>query len=122
MNIKRVTQLTGLSDHTLRYYEKIGLLLNIARNSAGHRDYSQKDLIWIALIKRLKATNMPLSEIKQFSILRSKGDSTIPARVSMLEKHRQRVQLQIEQLRLHQQKIDQKIELCKQGGTLSIPE
>ena len=81
MDIKTISKITGLSAHTLRYYEKIGLLLNIERDSKGYRDYSEKDVVWIEFIKRLKATNMPLNEIKKFAVLRSKGDSTIQNRV-----------------------------------------
>jgi DNA-binding transcriptional MerR regulator len=116
MNIQKVAQLTGLSAHTLRYYEKIGLLLNIARNTSGHRNYSGNDLVWIEFIKRLKATNMPLSEMKRFAELRSHGDGTIAERVAILENHQERVREQMEQLQLHQEKIKQKIAICKQGG------
>ena len=91
MHIKAVAARTGLSVHTLRYYEKIGLLLAIQRDARGHRDYSAQDLIWIEFIKRLKATNMPLNEIRRFARLRVKGDSTIDERVKILENHESRV-------------------------------
>lgn len=119
MNIKTVAKNTGLTTHTLRYYEKIGLLININRDSSGHRSYSEQDLIWIAFIKRLKATNMPLEEIKQFASLRMYGDKTILDRVALLENHAQRVEKQIQTLKTHQQKIAQKIELCLMGGALT---
>jgi DNA-binding transcriptional MerR regulator len=116
MNIQKVVQLTGLSAHTLRYYEKIGLLINIARNSSGHRDYGRADIVWIEFIKRLKATNMPLNEMKQFAELRAQGDATIDKRVELLENHHKRVRGQIERLLEHQDQIRQKIAICKQGG------
>ena len=118
MNIKQISQQTGLSAHTLRYYEKIGLLLEIHRDSKGHRDYSDKDLIWIEFIKRLKATNMPLKEIRRFAEFRVTGDQTISKRLKILEKHQLRVQKQMEELVVHQQKIKEKIALCKLGGEL----
>ena len=118
MNIKQISQQTGLSAHTLRYYEKIGLLLGIHRDSKGHRDYTDKDLIWIEFIKRLKATNMPLNEIKRFAELRISGDRTIPERLKILRKHQSRVQKQMDALVEHQQKIKEKIALCKIGGDL----
>lgn len=49
MNMKEFSHLAGLSAYTLRYYEKIGLLKDVRRNSSGHRDFSTKDLEWIAL-------------------------------------------------------------------------
>ena len=118
MNIQTVSRLTGLSAHTLRYYEKINLLLNIHRDSKGYRDYDEKDLIWIEFIKRLKATNMPLKEIKTFAFLRSKGDSTINDRLRILQNHQKRVERQMSDLLIHQEKIKEKIELCKKGGEL----
>ncbi len=118
MNIKQISQQTELSAHTLRYYEKIGLLLGVHRDLKGHRDYTDKDVIWIEFIKRLKATNMPLDEIKRFAELRIKGDRTIPERLKILEKHQLRVQQQMAELVAHQQKIKEKIALCKMGGDL----
>jgi len=122
MNIKKISQLTELSSHTLRYYEKIGLLLNIKRDSKGHRDYSAKDVVWIEFIKRLKATNMPLNKIKIFANLRFKGNSTIDDRLKILENHQVRVNEQMNNLLIHQEKIKDKIELCKKGGEIKSPE
>jgi DNA-binding transcriptional MerR regulator len=122
MNIQAVSKLTGLSAHTLRYYEKIDLLLNIERDSKGYRDYSERDLVWIEFIKRLKATNMPLNEIKKFALLRSKGDSTINDRLEILQNHQSRVKRQMNDLLIHQKKIKEKIEICRKGGELKTPE
>lgn len=61
MNMKEFSLLAGLSAYTLRYYEKIGLLKDVRRNSSGHRDYLTKDLEWIGFIKRLKETGMALN-------------------------------------------------------------
>ena len=54
MNIKEFSNLVGLSAHTLRYYEKIGLLKNVQRTSSGHRAYTSKDQKWIEFVVRLK--------------------------------------------------------------------
>lgn len=115
MNIQAVAQKTKLSTHTLRYYEKIGLLMGINRDQKGHRMYSSRDLIWIEFIQRLKATDMPLSEIKKFAELRTLGDTTIPARVEMLERHAQRIDHQIVELKRQKEKVREKIQLCRKG-------
>lgn len=65
---------------------------------------------------------MPLSEIKEFAVLRSKGDSTIKDRLKILEIHQSRVKKQMENLLIHQDKIKEKIELCKKGGEIKAPE
>ncbi|MEM7564391.1 MAG: MerR family transcriptional regulator [Pseudomonadota bacterium] len=116
MNIQKIAQTTGLSAHTLRYYEKIGLLLDIKRDRKGHRFYRDKDLIWIQFIQRLKATNMPLVEMKQFAMLRLKGDKSIPERVSLLERHESRIQVQMAELKAHRARVREKIALCKEGA------
>jgi DNA-binding transcriptional MerR regulator len=63
MNIKQFSILTNISPHTLRYYEKMGLLKQIERNTSGHRNFTQKDVVWVEFIKRLKETGMPLKQI-----------------------------------------------------------
>ena len=122
MNIQNVSRITGLSTHTLRYYEKIGLLLNIKRDSKGYRDFFERDLVWIELIKRLKATNMPHNEIKKFARLRSRGDSTINKRLEILQNHQARVQRQMNELLIHQEKIKNKLNCVEKGVNLKTPE
>lgn len=117
MNIRKVSQKTGLSAHTLRYYEKIGLLVNVKRDHKGHRFYSDKDLVWIEFIKRLKATSMPLAEIKCFAKLRVKGDKTIPQRVELLKNHESRIAKQLDELESHRTRVHEKIKLCIQGDS-----
>ena len=53
MDIKEVSALTGIKAHTLRYYENIGLINNITRDSNGRREYSENDIKWIEFLKRL---------------------------------------------------------------------
>ena len=77
MNIKEFSSLVGLSAHTLRYYEKIGLLKHVHRNASGHRVYSAKDLSWISFVKRLKETAMPLEEILEYAKLREVGSESV---------------------------------------------
>lgn len=111
--IKQVSEITGLSVHTLRYYEKIGLLTNVGRDENGYRLYSESDLAWIEFLIRLRSTGMPVGEMKQFSDLRSQGDSTIRLRRELLESHQQHVLEQIKELQLHFSKIEEKIDYYK---------
>jgi DNA-binding transcriptional MerR regulator len=90
MRIQTFAQLTGLSVHTLRYYEKLGLL-SPGRNASGHRDYRQSDVDWVNFIKRLKATDMPLEAIQRYAQLRSAGDSTLAERRTLLAHHAERL-------------------------------
>lgn len=101
--------LTGLGIHTLRYYEREGLITP-ERNSANRRRYSDKDRIWIEFIKRLKDTGMPIREIRHYAQLRASGDSTLTERLEMLIQHRQILNEQIALLQTHKRKLDEKIE------------
>ncbi|MEJ2157316.1 MAG: MerR family transcriptional regulator [Desulfobacteraceae bacterium] len=113
MNIKRFSKLTGISSHTLRYYEKIGLILNVARNSKGHRDYSEKDIAWVEFLKRLKVTGMPLNMMKTFADLRYKGGTTVNDRLQILENHHRKITENIKTLLKHKDKIADKINIYK---------
>ena len=118
----RIGELASTCDcpvETIRYYEKIGLLAGIRRDCRGHRFYDERDLPWIEMIKRLKATAMPLDEIRRFAVLRGHGDATIPERLALLEAHAARIEAQMRGLEEHRRKIDEKITRCKQGGSLS---
>ena len=105
-------KLTGLGIHTLRYYEHEGLIAP-ERNSSNRRCYSDKDLIWIEFIKRLKDTGMPIKEIRHYAKLRADGDPTLSERMEMLVQHRQTLNEQIAQLQEHKIKLDEKIEFYK---------
>lgn len=98
MYISEISERSGLSIHTLRYYEKEGLLTNISRNESGRRVYSEVDLMWLIWIQRLKSTGMSLEDIKRFSLLRSMGDSSISDRKNMLIEHSKKLKSDIKRL------------------------
>ncbi len=110
MNIKQFSELVDISAYTLRYYEKIGLLTNINRNSSGHRNFTEKDIEWIKFVKRLKDTGMPLDVITDYADLRSKGDTTSAQRMKLLEEHAILLKETIELEKSHLKKLEQKIE------------
>lgn len=99
---------TGLSIDTLRYYEKEGLL-EPQRDTNGRRQYSDGDLRWCAFIKRIKATGMPLSTIKDYSDLRRQGDSTIDKRIGLLEQQRALLEARRQELDEHLEFLDAKV-------------
>jgi DNA-binding transcriptional MerR regulator len=114
MTIKQISALSGLSPYTLRYYEHIGLIINVDRNANGQRCYSEKDLLWIEFLLRLKETGMPISEMQKFALLRSHGDTTAKERRQLLETHKTRVKKQLEQFQLNLKKISTKIAFYKE--------
>lgn len=109
MQIKEFARLCGLSSHTLRYYEKIGLLPAVDRTDSNHRRYSEQDRQWVAFIKRLKATNMPLAEIQRYARLRDQGTATEQERMVLLEAHALRLEEAIAQEQEHLAALRDKI-------------
>lgn len=113
LTIQQVAALTHLSEHTLRYYERIGLLDPIHRASSGHRRYSTQDIAWIEFLTRLRTTGMPISKMQEFAALRRQGDRTLAERRMLLEAHRDEVQAQLDKLQHNLSKIEQKIQHYK---------
>ncbi len=107
-----ILTISRLGIHTLRYYEQEDLIAP-KRNSSNRRCYSDKDLTWIAFIKRLKDTGMPIKEIRHYAELRADGDPTLSERMEMLVQHRQALDEQIARLQEHKTKLDEKIGFTK---------
>jgi len=87
LTISEVAQRTGLSAHTLRYYERAGLIAPVARASGGQRRYAASDLDWIGFLLRLRETRMPIGQMQDFARLRGEGNATASARRQMLDAH-----------------------------------
>lgn len=111
MTIRQVAEETGFSAHTLRYYERIGLISPVDRAPSGHRRYTEYDVVWIGFLNRLRATGMPIVKMKQYADLRRQGRSTIAERLALLKEHRSRVKEQVQELNEYVAAIERKIEL-----------
>ncbi|MCM3698651.1 MerR family transcriptional regulator [Paenibacillus macerans] len=110
---KQVSEETGLSIHTLRYYEQIGLIDGIVRDENGYRQYSKADIVWFQVLSYLRAMGMPIREMQHFTALRSSEVSTITARREFMETYRRKVIDQMKELEKTLEKIDQKINFFK---------
>lgn len=104
-----MADVTGVSIHTLRYYERAGLIDSVDRNAGNQRRYSEADVEWVKFLRRLRESDMPIAEIKRYADLRARGTLTTAARMSLLEEHRLRLSEQIARLRSHEKAIAQKI-------------
>ena len=118
-SIAEVAEITHLTAHTLRYYEKEGLLPFIDRSDSGNRDFKDKDLEWLELICCLKNTGMSIKNIKEFIGLCLKGDNTLDVRREIFITHREEVINQMAELQKNLDKINCKINYydcaCKQS-------
>lgn len=111
--IQEAAEACGLSVHTLRYYERIGLIHPISRGENSHRIYSRRDLRWIDFLLKLRRTGMPLKAMQRYAELQRMGDATLPERLSMLEKLRSKVHEEIAELHRHLDVIEYKIHLYR---------
>lgn len=114
-SIGQVATKTGLTVHTLRYYEKEGLLPFVRKSSSGLRMFSDNDLAWLSIIECLKETGMPLKGIKQYIDWFREGDATLPQRLEMFKQQQVKVLAQIEQFQKYLQKIDYKVRLYEEA-------
>ncbi|MBW5407183.1 MerR family transcriptional regulator [Morganella morganii] len=106
-SISTFSALTGFSIHTLRFYEKEGILIPL-RRANNHRSYSARDAEWVTFIIRLKETGMPLKSVKHYADLRSQGEETAQARIDLLPAHSGVLQQQITVLNEHFQHPERK--------------
>jgi DNA-binding transcriptional MerR regulator len=105
---------SGISAHTLRYWERAGLLQPVSRNGSGHRRYAQEDLDRITFLTRLRATGMPIRQVRRYAELMNGGDETNEDRLALLEAHRDAVRAQLEQTAGHLDLIDWKIDFYRE--------
>jgi DNA-binding transcriptional MerR regulator len=110
LTIAQAAAQTGLTAHTLRYYERDGLMLaSVDRSTSGHRRYSEHDLTWIELITRLRSTGMPIRDVRRYAALVRDGSGNEAARLALLKAHRERVEAQLAEVTSHLRAIDHKI-------------
>lgn len=98
LTIQQVAEATGLSVHTLRYYERIGLIHSIGRAENTHRRYTQDDIGWIEFLNKLRGTGMSIQQMVEYAGLQRQGDISLPQRVEMLKQHRSEVEEHLDQV------------------------
>ena len=108
-SIQDVSKKTGLSAHTLRYYEKEGLITGVERSQGGFRQYTDEDLERLGLICCLKNTGMSIQEIARFVQLAHEGDDTLKERVELLREHREQVLSRMAEMQKYLDKVTWKL-------------
>ena len=110
--ISQMAELFGVKPHTLRFYEKEGIL-KPERTENGIRVYSEEMKAQMEMAMCLKSTGMPLKDIRRYFDLVKAGDSTLGQRLEIFTEHRRHVQEEIEVLQKNLSKIEHKIEWCQ---------
>ncbi len=111
LTIQEAAEATGLSAHTLRYYERIGLMHPIDREENTRRLYTTEDLGWINFLMKMRATGMSIRDMQRYAQLQRMGDETLPDRVEMLNALREQVEARIGELNENMRLVCYKIEI-----------
>ena len=114
MQISEVTDKTGLSAHTLRYYEKIGLITPVNRNTSGIRDYQENDIKRIEFIKCMRQAGIPLKTLNEYIRLAEAGDCTLEARKTILVQQREELLLKMQEMQETLDLLDYKIQFYEE--------
>ena len=110
LTIAEAAEKTGLTAHTLRYYERDGLLLHaVDRAPSGHRRYTDADLRWIEMVTRLRSTGMPIRDVRRYAELVRAGDGNEAERLDLLRRHQKAVLARLAEVQQHLGAIDAKI-------------
>ncbi|MDF9812953.1 MerR family transcriptional regulator [Streptomyces sp. SPB162] len=118
--ISEVVTVTGLSAHTLRWYERIGLMPHVDRSHTGQRRYTNRDLHWLAFVGKLRLTGMPVADMVRYAEMVREGEQTFSARRELLVAHREDVHRRIAELQDTLVVLDYKIDMY--GGAQRAPE
>lgn len=120
--ISEVAVRSGLSVHTLRWYERIGLMPHIDRSPTGQRRFSERDLDWIEFVGKLRMTGMPVADMVRYAEMVRMGDHTLAARLELLSGTRRDVQRKMDQLHEALAALDYKIDLYSDACVASERE
>jgi DNA-binding transcriptional MerR regulator len=114
LSISDAARAVGVSAHTLRYYERAGLLDPVDRAASGHRRYAEEDLVRIQFLTKLRSTGMPIRQIRAYAELMRGGDETHEARLALLEEHREAVRARLAETARNLDLIDHKIDFYRE--------
>jgi DNA-binding transcriptional MerR regulator len=118
LGISDVAEATGVSTHTLRYYERAGLMLEaIGRASSSHRRYTDAEIRWVVFLTKLRKTGMPIRLIREYANLVRVGKGNEAERLALLEAHRRTVLERLDETRTNLWAIERKIDLYRERST-----
>jgi DNA-binding transcriptional MerR regulator len=110
LTISGAAEATGLTAHTLRYYERAGLMLDrVERAPSSHRRYTEAEIQWVTLLTKLRATGMPIRRIREYADLVRGGTGNETERLALLQAHREAVLEQLDAMQRNLEAIEYKI-------------
>lgn len=122
MTIKEVSKQLGITQDTLRYYEKVGMIPPVTRTEGGIRDYQADDIGWIKLAACMRNAGLPVKVMIDYLKLHQQGDSTIQSRFNLLNEQKEKLLAQKKQIEETLEKLNYKIaryEIAIETGKLT---
>lgn len=120
--IGQIAKKTNLSIHTLRYYEKEGIVPFVKRNDNGLRAYEDEHIEWFKFLCCLRETGMSIAQLKEFADLSLGGYGTIDQRIHMLNEQRNKIESQVDTLKSYIAMINFKIDMYTKQKFVEHPE
>lgn len=115
MTIAEVSRMFDLTQDTIRYYERIGLLPTVNRKKNGIRDFTEEDCKWVEFIKCMRSAGLPIEALIEYVRLFGQGDETVEARKELLTEQRDLLKLKMEEMQRTVERLSSKIERYDQG-------
>ena len=119
MGIRELSDRTEVSPHTLRYYERAGLMIDVPRDGRGRRAYGDEHVRWVVFLRRLRDAGMGISQIREYAeLIRNDGPTARARRLEILRVHRDEVGDRLARLSEHLRILNQKVaDGCAPDGT-----
>ncbi len=114
MQISEISERFDLTKDTLRYYERVGLIPEIRRNSSGNRDYNEEDCNWIEFIKYMREAGLSINTLIEYLKLYQEGDSTIKERKELLTEERDKLAEKINKMQQSLDRLNYKIDVYEE--------
>ena len=120
MTITEVSKKYDISQDTLRYYERIGLIPAVKRTKGGMRDYTEESCGWIELAKCMRSAGIPIEALIEYCALTQQGDATIIARKELLVEERTKLLEKMEDMKKTLDKLNYKIDIYEKAEVSGV--
>lgn len=115
MNIKKVSEMTGISADTIRYYERIGLIPPVTRNASGIRDFTEHEVQLLEFVRCYRNAGVGVEPLIEYIQLLNQGDQTVPARIELLSEQLEDMNQRLAELTQARDRLQYKIDNYKNG-------
>ena len=115
MTIREISEKYGISQDTLRYYERVGMIPTVTRTAGGRRDYTKEDEQWVELALCMRSAGLPVEVMIEYVRLFQEGDATIPKRLALLRRQKTVLEEQKRQTEATLKRLEQKIRLYEEA-------